>query len=427
MTVSAVNRVTLKALNPTGDPSAVLCGEGGRNGLFIVYAGTPPKADPAEGVYIVSTTPGYYWARCFNGEAEILWWGAKCDGVTDDTAAVQAAITFCQSTAPLSGVALNISGACWTTAAIFITAGIEINSRGNLGGLFLTDPHVNILVVDTTAAVNLHDLQLSYNGVTGAAGTAALHVTSTATQNSNSRFDNLTVVFANIGIKFGAACYWTVTRSTFQNCQTGVEAWDTYIVDSGDAVIDNNFFLGSGVAAIDYLSGSGLRITNNKINGAQYGVLMQWVGTQTIDGATNKNGADLFIAGNSIEGISVASILLSRTDHSQFGTVLVSDNELSGPRGLRVVDSTTAWLSGLTVSDNVWNGPSGSNNVAFDIGGATGFVVGGNLGMNGGTSPKLVCTTAQSSRGLVGPNHAGTPGYGASSIAAGSASLVHPT
>jgi hypothetical protein len=66
--------------------------EGGRSGLFVVKAGTPP-ADTEEGIYIVLTN-GNYAERISSGTVNVTWFGAVGDGVTNSTAAFTAAKTF---------------------------------------------------------------------------------------------------------------------------------------------------------------------------------------------------------------------------------------------------------------------------------------------------------------------------------------------
>ena len=92
-------RAALKALDTTKDQAACLT-EAGRDGAFAWRAGdysTQITADPLEGVYIkadaIAATAGA-WVRVFEGAVNIEWFGAVGDVVTDDTAAIEAAISL---------------------------------------------------------------------------------------------------------------------------------------------------------------------------------------------------------------------------------------------------------------------------------------------------------------------------------------------
>lgn len=72
--------------------STVYLSESGRSGTFVVKAGTPP-ADLQKGLYIVLAN-GNYAERIQKHPVNVKWFGAKGDGVADDTSAVSAAIDF---------------------------------------------------------------------------------------------------------------------------------------------------------------------------------------------------------------------------------------------------------------------------------------------------------------------------------------------
>ena len=70
----------------------------GREGLFVLKAGTNPVADAREGVYIVSNTAGYYWERAFEGDIFVEWFGAVGDDTTDIQPAYDAAKAILDAT-----------------------------------------------------------------------------------------------------------------------------------------------------------------------------------------------------------------------------------------------------------------------------------------------------------------------------------------
>lgn len=86
------NRTLLKAL-PTFLTTAFLS-EVGREGAFVLKAGSPPVTDTQEGVYVVSNTAGYYWERIYAPAMAptVRAFGAALDGSTDDSNAIKGAI-----------------------------------------------------------------------------------------------------------------------------------------------------------------------------------------------------------------------------------------------------------------------------------------------------------------------------------------------
>ncbi|WP_176037623.1 hypothetical protein [Brucella tritici] len=95
-TISVPTRTVLKALSVVF--KSVYLTEAGREGTFISKAGSPPVADTQEGVYVVSNTAGYYWERVYAPMRvpSVTAFGAKLDGVTDDSPAIRGALSVCK-------------------------------------------------------------------------------------------------------------------------------------------------------------------------------------------------------------------------------------------------------------------------------------------------------------------------------------------
>lgn len=161
-------RTALKALDTTKDSVAYLT-EAGRQGNFVWTSGnfaTQIAADTSEGVYVkadaIASTAGA-WVRKYNGPAKVDWFGALGDDATDDTTAIQAAIT-------LTGDAAISEGKTYRTTSTINLAvsGQKLSGKGTihcyLGNAAVAKPAVYI---DTTATgAELRDIIVDHDGST---------------------------------------------------------------------------------------------------------------------------------------------------------------------------------------------------------------------------------------------------------------------
>ncbi|MFT4091468.1 MAG: hypothetical protein QM645_12100 [Asticcacaulis sp.] len=95
--VSVGTRNDLKALDTSVVSAAVLT-EGGREGTFLLRAGTPPVPDHQEAIFLTSTyASGYYWEREFSGGANFKWFGPDLNytPTTNNWVAFQNALALC--------------------------------------------------------------------------------------------------------------------------------------------------------------------------------------------------------------------------------------------------------------------------------------------------------------------------------------------
>ncbi len=84
----------LRALTVTTNPQLYLQGyvadgDGGQGNFY--YDPTDTTSSDNGGTIIVDAA-GHRWKRDVSGPIHVKWFGAKCDGATDDSAAFQAAL-----------------------------------------------------------------------------------------------------------------------------------------------------------------------------------------------------------------------------------------------------------------------------------------------------------------------------------------------
>ena len=293
-------------------------------------------------------------------------YGAVCNGSTDDSTAFQNAINEAQTL----GVPLRWIGSCSIGTGLQITEALDFGGTGghfdNQVGIFSQlisgTNNMTVININTTTAVNLHDFEILAGSATGVTG---INLTAPTFVNTGSIFRNVTLT-GGLATCFntGAAANWTIDAALFNGCLVNsIVVQDTFAVDSGDGTIVNSTFSGTPTTAhIDYLSAGGLRINNDKINGATPVAIL----LNLVSGATT---ADLFLVGNSIEGAN-NSVIMQRQGTGSFANVIISSNEMSSAGtggGCVVVPSDTAWLSLVVISNNVCVGTATGSNAAFNF------------------------------------------------------------
>ena len=250
----------------------------------------------------------------------------------------------------------------------------------------------SVITVNTDSPVNFHDFEISANSQTGA--TISIVVTSAHTLNTGSQFRNIELVGFDTGISTIAAANWVMDRLNFlNNITNSLIVQDTYNPDAGDSTITNSNFSSSETNAhIDMVSSGGLRIVNNKLNGASlYGISLNLV--------AGAHTADLFIIGNSWENITGSCIRLARQDNTAtFGNVVITGNKLesSGVSGNCVgtaVDAGT-WLTHVVVSSNVCLGGASGSNTTFNFATPVPGLIITNTSVQGGGSTNCAIITS---------------------------------
>jgi hypothetical protein len=256
-------------------------------------------------------------------------YGAVCNGSTDDHGAFQNALNEGQTL----GVPVKFIGSCAITTALSISTNSVDFSGDQLNSVILPPGGIDAIDIVVTSAVYLHDFAITYSSTPTA--TQAISVSAPATTvNNGSRFWNLTINSAFIGVNFLNADIWSLSNSIIASSGitngSGVHVADSVNVDAGDNEIYGNIIqAGPGGIGILWTSSGGLRVEHNKIlsNGAAVGIQFNL--------ASGANTSDVIIANNSIEGFQTSgSVGIGFTRSGTTGSlsdVIIANNQIGGP------------------------------------------------------------------------------------------------
>lgn len=139
----------------TGDASSIQLTSNGVDGLFALSDSGLDNG----GTTIVDAN-GRAWNRVYSGEINVRWFGAKLDGVTDDTMAVNAATAFCSANG--GGTVLVPTGNCRIGSG-----GIKVKSNVLIKGCGSDNTFLQVTGSPSTVCVDfsLFAADFNYGGV----------------------------------------------------------------------------------------------------------------------------------------------------------------------------------------------------------------------------------------------------------------------
>jgi hypothetical protein len=297
--------------------------------------------------------------------------GATGDGITDDTASIQAATTWA---GPL-GKRIYFPAGSYIYGGVAIAAGMSPNFIGESTSntfLLLTSGTAIGFNCATNAPVVFENLTFGYKaGITGTAG-SFIAIPGATDTNYNSRFRNLQMNAPWVGITTSNAASWVADRVSIGGAlSVGIHVQNIAHPDNGDSTISNCSLTTSSTTAIGILqrSSGGLRIINNKmIGGAYYYQLI-------LD--TGANTSDLIVVGNSLEGANISGLEFRRNSTSgSFSNITIASNQFAGaPNVINFDDATAGWMSNVSVSNNAITVQGGAG---ITVNSASNFSITGN-------------------------------------------------
>lgn len=354
-------------------------------------------------------------ASKLNGLVSVLQFGAVGDGTTDDTVAIQAAV--------------STGSVVYFPAGIYkISSQITIQNGGICGESFYrtflkpTMASGNALLLSGTNPCLFSNFSMLGSGMTtgngiyvnGGGGTSdvAHHI-----------FQNMEFFEFPTAINFNAGSQWSINNCQFINCKSNaVVVVNVVDSDSGDSYISGCQFITTENACnhILYKSSGGLRVNNCKFNNGGVGVNLSL--TTTSDTGT------LLINGNSFENQYYSSVNLANNGSAyRFSRTVISGNNFlvttpqSGQAAITSTDSS-GFLDNLVITGNsfmLFNNTA----TAVALNYVKGYVIDGNTITGTGSGNT---TTGIS----VGPNATGKVGvntYGKDALAVNSTLSISGT
>jgi hypothetical protein len=345
--------------------------------------------------------------------------GAVGDGVADDTAKIQAAITAYQGT---NATVFFPRGTYKVTSTLSITGGLRLEGESRAGAIISwTSTTLNVISINTNPQVAVE--RLTFVGPSSATAGSIIGLTGpTGTGNIFSYISDCSFYHGFSHVVTEAASDWTIDNCVFAEAVgTSVYVADILNNDAGDSYIGGGCtFVSNQPNCIHVLQASsgGLKIMGNKFLFGAYAYQLSLT-------ATGANTVDLLIGGNSIESQYVAAIFLTRPSGSvQFGSIVIDGNQIAGAINTTnwygiVTDANPNWLSRIVITDNSILTPTGSGGALFiciNLGAPSSFLIDGNnfiAAPNPGGSTYGISIGGGATNGLLGLNRYDTFSSGA--------------
>lgn len=401
----------LKAIDKTKYTEAFVTGyyaqgDGGSGEYW--YDSTDTTSADNGGTIIVASDGGR-WKLVVVGPVSAKQFGAKGDGTTNDSAALQAA----HNTGKLI---------YYPEGNYLFSPGITIVSGGIVGD----GPTQTTLKSNDTTAANLITFTGNFSGssniiplfkdfsLTGniaKATGAGIYVSPSTGEASYLHFENVVFSYIPTCIAFTAASLWKIIGCDFLAYSVaGVDVANTNDNDSGDSVIASCVFnnpYSTGSAVLQRSSG-GLKIIGNKMLGGARGYDLQFNGV--------KNTADIIISGNSIENMTQQAISLARVSGAfTVINVAITGNQI-GVNVNGIQTDNSGFLSEVAIGNNAFNIGGVSANSAIALSNVANFTTGINSYRGNGVAGSVaVSVAANCSNGKI-PAGSNYSNYAASPI-----------
>jgi len=313
------SRTNMAALAGATDPVVILT-EAGRQGVFIWNSSnvsTQVTADTQQGIYVPpsSDTTGASgaWMRVYTDHVSVEWFGAKGDGTTDDSTAINAAITngivaSLQNKVYAIGSSINLTSDSKSIIGPSRSGGV-FNGGSQLGAVLKwtgSSGGIMIIAGSTTGGVDMHggailNVQLDGNVL---AGIGIVVKTIDSAQFENIKILNLRDNSGSIGLFLtsGASSFAPINcvyRCSFRNIEIQVPG-------STNGLYNNTAASSGGGQNTTFCTFDNIHVTHK--NGLGFYIsaaddcTFNNIATSRVAGGT---GANIYLDGNAVSGKGV--------------------------------------------------------------------------------------------------------------------------
>ena len=248
-TIAALRALTSATTATTASVSGYAAPADGGGGIFVVNANDTASAD--NGGTIIVDAAGRRWYRIYSGALNVKYFGAKGNGVTDDTAAIQATINAgganCQIYLP-AGTYLNNSASGSITIS---NSGVSISGAGQ-GVTTIqatgSSPAAIFAALSSTdkSDITISDMTLDINGVNS--GIQVQYVSRFTVRRC--RIINNQYWGINIGVTLGTSTTVANSEVTIEDCWFGggKSTYESLLLFNCAKITVNNCYFDSGAS-----------------------------------------------------------------------------------------------------------------------------------------------------------------------------------
>lgn len=376
-------------------------------------------ASPSSSVLVGGVTAANL-ARRYAETVSVKDYGAKGDGVTDDTAAMAAAhatgslVYYPRGVYKFSRLPTAISAGGIVGDGMTETI-LNSTDTGALDIMTFSGLWENFNDLSSNSVFTFRDFGFNCASSAGVAlktGGACIAVTApvvtTQRENQSTSFERVLFRYPYRGIHFIAASFWRVSGCVFNSyANSGVYVENRYDADSGDGAINDGCVFvtnptGAGSAAVIQRSSGGLRFSDSKVLGGTYGYRLEYNTTNT-EGA--KATSNLHINNVSFELMQFGAISLTSNGVHPFKLIQITSSHVALTTYAVATDSSGSFEK-MNISGNnfeLWGGYAASGQFCIGLNAVDSVIIGDNT-FNGVGGDSIAVSLLNCNNAKIGVN-----------------------